>query len=75
MRQDMYRRLGSLAFLGLAVFGVFLVFGLDVRSLDDLWAALGDLWSLIRNLGGDGVNAPSMPKPPRINLPAPNLPG
>lgn len=75
MRQDLNRRLGSLALLGLAILGVFLVFGLDVRSLDDLWAALADLWTLIGGFWDDGVSSAPMPKPPRINLPAPGLPG
>ena len=68
----MYRRLGALAVLGLAILAVFLVFGLDVRNLDDLWAAIKDLWSLIREMLGGGVSVPS---PPRINVPTPQLPG
>lgn len=69
----MYRRLGAIAVLGLAILAVFLVFGLDVRNLDDLWDAIRDLWSLIKEmLGGGSISVPS---PPRINVPTPQLPG
>jgi hypothetical protein len=67
-------RIGSLAVLGLALIVVFLVFGIDVRNLDDLWAAIQDFWSLVSGVWDNGVQSTPAPKPPGINLPTPRLP-